>query len=186
MLAVICVYACAGKLSGPAADRSFHVAFFRSPRSTLLLSLSLALAVGTAAGADAAAPAGMRLNDVLAVGTHNSYKLPMPDARLQALAGRDPDLAQALDYAHRPLAEQLRHGARQLELDVNLDPQGGHYAAGSADPDLQRPGFKVLHMPGLDNASGCVRLQQCLQQLRAWSDAHPRHAPTLTHQPPPT
>lgn len=176
MLAVICVYACAGKLSGPAADRSFHVAFLRSPRSALLLLLALVL--GPTAGA-AAAPAGVRLNDVLAVGTHNSYKLPMPDARLQALAGRDPAMAQALDYAHRPLAEQLRHGARQLELDVNFDPQGGHYAAGSADPDLQRPGFKVLHMPGLDNASSCVRLQQCLQQLRAWSDAHPRHAPVL-------
>lgn len=172
MPAVICVYAPAGRLRGPAADRSFHVAFFRRPRSALLLLLALA------AGASAA-PRALRINDVLAVGTHNSYKLPMPEARLQALASQQPDMAQALDYAHRPLAEQLEHGARQLELDVNFDPQGGHYAAGSADPDLQRPGFKVLHMPGLDNASSCTRLLQCLRQLRAWSDAHPRHAPIL-------
>lgn len=172
MPAVICVYAAAGRLRGLEADRSLHVAFSRRRRSTLLLLLALA------AGASAAPPV-LRINDVLAVGTHNSYKLPMPQARLQALAIQQPGMAQALDYAHRPLVEQLQHGARQIELDVNFDPQGGHYAAGSADPDLQRPGFKVLHMPGLDNASSCTRLLQCLRQLRAWSDAHPRHAPIL-------
>ncbi|MBD8643223.1 phosphatidylinositol-specific phospholipase C1-like protein [Stenotrophomonas sp. CFBP 13724] len=164
-------------LAGPAADRLFQVAFSRRPRSALLLLLALGPAA--AAAAAAATPTVLRINDVLAVGTHNSYKLPMPQARLQALAGREPEMAQALDYAHRPLVEQLQHGARQIELDVNFDPQGGHYAAGSADPDLQRPGFKVLHMPGLDNASSCTRLLQCLRQLRAWSDAHPRHAPIL-------
>lgn len=163
-------------LAGPAADRSSHVAYPRRPRSAVHLLLALGTFVAASA---AAAPPTLHVNDVLSIGTHNSYKLPMPDARMQALARREPAMAQALDYAHRPLAEQLQHGARQIELDVNFDPHGGHYAAGSADPDLQRPGFKVLHMPGLDNASSCVRLQQCLQQLRTWSDAHPRHVPIL-------
>lgn len=169
------MYASTGKLGGPAADRSSHVALSRMPRSTLLLLLAL----GPAAGASTATSPALRINDVSSVGTHNSYKLPMPEARMQALAIHQPGMAQALDYAHRPLAEQLQHGARQIELDVNFDPHGGHYAAGSRDPDLQRPGFKVLHMPGLDNASSCPRLLQCLQQLRAWSDAHPRHVPIL-------
>jgi hypothetical protein len=91
----------------------------------------------------------------------------------------DPASADALDYAHRSLHQQLDAGARQLELDVNYDPRGGHYAAGSRDPKLQHPGFKVLHMPGIDNASSCVLLTECLRIIRRWSDAHPHHVPIL-------
>lgn len=47
------------------------------------------------------------------------------------------------------------------------------------DAELQEPGFKVLHMPGTDNASHCLKLVQCLAEVRAWSDAHPRHVPIL-------
>lgn len=121
----------------------------------------------------------LRINDILAIGTHNSYKQPMPAARMAGLQQRNPQMAQALDYAHRPLLEQLDHGARQIELDVNFDPQGGHYAAGSSSAELQQPGFKVLHMPGLDNASSCIQLTACLRILHAWSESHPGHAPIL-------
>lgn len=121
----------------------------------------------------------MRLNDIVAVGTHNSYKLAMPEGHMTAIRQRDPRMADALDYAHRPLREQLDHGARQLELDVNFDPRGGHYAAGDPDPRLQAAGFKVLHMPGLDNSSSCIQLVACLRIIRAWSDLNPGHAPVL-------
>jgi hypothetical protein len=66
-----------------------------------------------------------------------------------------------------------------LEIDVNYDPQGGYYARGSSDPRLQRPGFKVLHIPGIDNSSSCVLLTDCLHMLRDWSDAHPGHLPIM-------
>lgn len=121
----------------------------------------------------------MRLNDISAVGTHNSYKLAMPAETMAKVRSVDPRMADALDYAHRPLVEQLDHGARQLEIDVNYDPKGGHYAAGSTDPKLRQPGFKVLHIPGIDNGSSCVLLTQCLRTIRAWSDAHPGHIPIL-------
>lgn len=121
----------------------------------------------------------MRINDVAVIGTHNSYKLAMPAETMAKLRAANPKMADALDYAHRPLAEQLDAGARQLEIDVNYDPHGRHYARGSSDPKLRLPGFKVLHIPGIDNGSSCVLLTDCLKTIRAWSDAHPRHVPIL-------
>lgn len=129
--------------------------------------------------AAAAAPPPVRMNDISVVGTHNSYKLAMPAETMEKLRAVDPRRADALDYAHRPLAEQLDHGARQLEIDVNYDPRGGHYAKGSSDPKLKLPGFKVLHIPGIDNGSSCVLLTDCLRIVKAWSDAHPDHVPIL-------
>ncbi|QNA84928.1 hypothetical protein G4G27_13675 [Sphingomonas sp. So64.6b] len=153
----------------------------------MILSL-MSLLAADAAQADAR-PAGappvairkgpLRSNDISVVGTHNSYKLAMPAKTMAMVRAMDAKLADALDYAHRPLTEQLDAGARQIEIDVNYDPQGGHYARGSTDPALQRPGFKVLHIPGIDNSSSCVLLTECLTILRRWSDAHPRHVPIL-------
>jgi len=99
--------------------------------------------------------ANLHLNDLAAVGTHNSYKLALPRQIAEAIGER----AAPLDYAHRPLTEQLDAGARQLELDVYADPHGGRFAdparyraAGLAlDAEmvraLQTPGFKVFHAP---------------------------------------
>ncbi|WP_044329980.1 phosphatidylinositol-specific phospholipase C1-like protein [Sphingomonas hengshuiensis] len=127
----------------------------------------------------AAAEAPLRVNDVVMLGTHNSYKLAMPADRMAVLRKADAGSADALDYAHRPLAEQLDAGARQLELDIWYDPKGGLYADGSAEPMMQRPGFKVQHIAGFDNRASCVTLVQCLTILRLWSDAHPGHLPIL-------
>ena len=77
------------------------------------------------------------------------------------------------------LPNKLDAGARQLEIDVNYDPVGGHYARGSSDPKLLRPGFKVLHIPGIDNSSSCVLLTECLTQIRRWSEKHPGHVPIM-------
>ena len=67
-----------------------------------------------AAGGDACAAAWMDhrlgMNDLTAVGTHNSYKLPIPAAELQAMIAVQPGAA-ALDYSHRPLSAQLDAGA---------------------------------------------------------------------------
>lgn len=139
----------------------------------------LVLTLAATASTAAAREEPLRLNDIAVVGTHNSYKQAMPAATMARVRAADPAAADALDYAHRPLAEQLDAGARQLEIDVNYDPRGGHYAAGSNDPKLKQPGFKVLHIPGIDNASACVLLVDCLRAIRAWSDAHPHHVPIL-------
>ncbi|MBM0170355.1 phosphatidylinositol-specific phospholipase C1-like protein [Altererythrobacter sp. C41] len=126
-----------------------------------------------------AAEEPVRINDLVMVGTHNSYKLAMPDERMARLREHDPQAADSLDYAHRPLTEQLDAGARQIELDVYYDPHGDHFAETSDDPALRRPGFKVQHIPGLDDRTSCPTLVQCLAVIKGWSDAHPGHAPIL-------
>ena len=133
----------------------------------------------------------LRLNDVLAIGTHNSYKSAIPERELALLRERAPHAASSLDYAHGPLAKQLDGGARQLELDVYVDAEGGRFAtpigpklAGAALPgdlqaELSRPGFKVLHVPDVDFRSTCARFVTCLASLRQWSDEHRDHIPIL-------
>ncbi|MDX2275246.1 MAG: phosphatidylinositol-specific phospholipase C1-like protein [Hyphomonadaceae bacterium] len=137
--------------------------------------------------------AGVAMNDIQAVGSHNSYKLPIPPAEMALLSLAEPELAQTLDYGHAPLTEQLDLGMRQIELDVYYDPEGGRYAdpllprrlgfmPGTPRIDteaLRRPGFKVAHVQDVDARSSCTLFTACLAQIRAWSDAHPEHAPIL-------
>jgi len=150
------------------------------------------------AGGDACALAWMDsnlgMNDLVAVGTHNSYKLAIPDAELEAMVEVNPGTV-GLDYGHRPLAEQLDAGARQIEIDVLNDPEGGRYAhplsalaragAGAARVSpafalaMAQPGFKTLHMPDVDFRSSCPTFIDCLTEISVWSRAHPDHAPIL-------
>ncbi|MBI2924947.1 MAG: phosphatidylinositol-specific phospholipase C1-like protein [Verrucomicrobia bacterium] len=139
--------------------------------------------------------AGIRLNEVQVIGTHNSYHLRAHDSLLALIAKVNPATARELDYSHRPLPEQFsRLGIRQIELDIYADPQGGLFAeprgvkraaeAGlppvpSHDPEgrLRRPGFKVLHVPDVDFASSALTLVDALRQVRDWSAQHPSHFP---------
>ncbi len=137
----------------------------------------LALTAPLAMARPSAAP--LRLNDISVIGTHNSYKQAMPATTMAAIRAMSVPIAESLDYAHRPLVEQLDAGARQLELDVNYDPRGGHYARRSSDPALLKPGFKVLHIAGIDNASSCVLLTDCLRIIAGWSARHPQAVPIM-------
>lgn len=131
----------------------------------------------------------LRVNDLFTVGTHNSYKLALPSAAYSLMASVNPKGTATLDYAHKALTAELDAGARQIEIDVVYDPEGGRYAhprivdlTGEAlDPAwvaaMKQPGFKVMHIPDYDFRSSCITFQQCLGIVRAWSDAHPRHAP---------
>ena len=133
----------------------------------------------------------LKLNDLVTVGTHNSYKTELPEAVLALVRAAAPDHADEIDYRHRPLSEQLDAGARQLEIDVYYDPQGGRFldpaglrAAGIAlDPTrraaLAEPGFKVMHIQDIDVLSSCVTLRTCLGIVRRWSLAHSGHAPIM-------
>lgn len=123
----------------------------------------------------------LRLNQIQVVGSHNSYHR-RPQGRL---ARAFP--IEAWQYDHLPLDEQFEtQGVRQIELDVYADPLGGMYAspAGPARtgdpfdvPELDTPGFKVLHVQDLDFQSNCWTFVDCLETVRDWSDAHPGHVP---------
>uniref|UniRef100_B0T0P4 Acid phosphatase n=1 Tax=Caulobacter sp. (strain K31) TaxID=366602 RepID=B0T0P4_CAUSK len=150
-----------------------------------MLSLLLALVA-----ADPIA-ATVRMNDLLAVGTHNSYKQAVPPEEMAAMVAATGQGALALDYGHRPLAEELDAGARQLELDVVRDPEGGRFAKPATAfgkgvvptpawaAAMAKPGYKVLHMQDVDFRSTCWTFVACLTQIGTWSKAHPDHAPIL-------
>ncbi len=133
----------------------------------------------------------LHINDLLSVGTHNSYKTAIPDAEMAQLRARSKRGAIVLDYAHRPLEEELNDGARQLELDVYIDAEGGRFADplgprtlgqhldAAAAAEFAKPGFKVMHIPDFDFRSTCTRFVACLQTVKAWSDAHPDHIPIV-------
>lgn len=133
----------------------------------------------------------LRLNHLQVLGSHNSYHVEGAPALLEAIADFSADLAKTLQYDHPPLPEQFdAQGIRQIELDVFADPEGGLYAhpvglglvTGDPDariPELDVPGFKVLHVQDIDFESTCRTFVDCLRQVRAWSEAHPWHAPLM-------
>ncbi|MGZ3344734.1 MAG: phosphatidylinositol-specific phospholipase C1-like protein [Caulobacteraceae bacterium] len=180
---------CAGGSGWPAAAFAGLVLALAGPHAAL---------AGCAAGLDldrpdCGAPADLRLNDMQAAGSHNSYKRAIPEPEMALIRSRSPRWGIGLDYAHPPLGQQLDLGLRQFEIDVVYDPQGGLYAhpmlpaltAGKPgsepyDPEgMSAPGFKVLHVPDVDVRSHCATFVRCLTRIRVWSDAHPGHAPIM-------
>ena len=138
--------------------------------------------------------ASLRLNQIQVIGTHNSYHAGFAPSEARFMQQQNPKAFEALDYSHPTLDVQLDHGVRQLEIDVYADAKGGRFAhpaitqmvadAGlPADPpldpghDFDKPGFKVMHVVGIDQRSSCKTLVACLTVVRTWSLAHPDHLP---------
>ncbi len=134
-------------------------------------------------------------NDIQVLGSHNSYKEAIDSELFSLLLElRDPTRIRTLEYEHPSLSEQLDLGLRKLELDVFYDLQRlsspnpflglSLLAERGLEPDrpfdpepLSESGFKVLHVQDLDFRTNCVTLRSCLEELREWSDRHPRHLP---------
>ncbi|QJE98380.1 Ca2+-dependent phosphoinositide-specific phospholipase C [Luteolibacter luteus] len=136
----------------------------------------------------------VRLNQIQAIGSHNSYHVAAPRELLDTVVKFNKD-AKAWDYTHPPLTEQLDMGVRQFELDIFADSKGGLFSKPSMlnvakmagaknltfDPDgkLAKPGFKVLHIPDIDCWSNAPVLKDALAEMKAWSDQHPQHLPIM-------
>lgn len=144
------------------------------------------------AGAISPDPGGsVRINQIQVVGTHNSYHLEAPPAEADLRRAAAPVLQLGLEYEHPALSTQFGSQAiRQIELDLHADPAGGYYSNPAIRPvagegplpasDLavmNQPGTKVLHAADVDYHSSCLTLVLCLQQVKAWSEAHPGHVP---------
>jgi hypothetical protein len=159
---------------------------------------ALLLAIGASANCQQSNMAGqdniVHLNQIQVIGSHNSYHAGFAPSERKYLARKNPKALRSLDYHHAPLGDQLSGGVRQVEIDVFADPNGGRFAhpavvrnvaaAGlPADPDfdpqheMDKPGFKVMHVQDLDERSTCHTFVACLNDVRTWSQAHPRHIP---------
>jgi hypothetical protein len=143
-------------------------------------------------GLEGCGPApGPRLNQFQVLGTHNSYHLQAVPPLFDLIYDFSPAIAMTLEYSHLPLDEQLEtEGIRQVELDVFADPDGGLYASpyglreitgdpAATIPELEAPGFKVLHVQDIDYNTNCQTFVECLQTIKSWSDAHPDHMPIM-------
>ena len=136
----------------------------------------------------------VRINQVQVIGSHNSYHAGFAPSEHKLMEMKSPKVLRSLDYKHAPLADQLTGGVRQVEIDIYADPQGGKFAhpaivqmvaaAGlPADPDfdpqheMEKPGFKVMHVQDLDERVTCHTFVACLTAVRDWSKQHPRALP---------
>lgn len=165
-----------------------------------MITALLAAAAVAATGCDLERPSGapgctrqavdaLPMTALQAIGTHNSYKQAIAPAEMTLLRAASPRTADSLDYSHPSLTAQLDAGARQLELDLVRDPEGGRWArplglrmAGGGDYDagpMMAPGLKVMHVPDIDYRSVCATFRACLEEVRAWSDRNPDHLPLL-------
>ncbi|RNL52107.1 phosphatidylinositol-specific phospholipase C1-like protein [Pedobacter jejuensis] len=129
------------------------------------------------------------INQIQVIGSHNSYKQAINLALFKMIKLTDSNAANSLDYEHISMPEQLDMGLRNLEIDVYADEKGGKYAhprgfdmiKGQPEFDtngeLNKPGFKVLHVPDLDFRSSALTFKLALLQLKKWSEANPQHTP---------
>jgi hypothetical protein len=138
-------------------------------------------------------PSDIRMNQLQVLGSHNSYHTGIDPELFAYLRQHYGPRMDGLEYSHLPIEQQLDLGLRALEIDVVYDPQGGlyahpmglkierenHLAGPPYDPDglMNKPGFKVIHVPDIDFRSNVYTLQQELAILKKWSDAHPNHLP---------
>ncbi|HEV2486628.1 MAG TPA: phosphatidylinositol-specific phospholipase C1-like protein [Terracidiphilus sp.] len=162
-------------------------------KSVLLPSLTLCFVLN-ALPACAQQNKQPRINEIQVIGTHNSYHAGFAPSAARLWQEKNPRAFDSLDYRHQPLDQQFNSGVRQIELDVFADSIGGRYAhpTGPAmiaaanlppDPDfdpngvMAKPGFKVMHMQDIDYRSTCQPFTACLELVRRWSHAHPKHIP---------
>jgi hypothetical protein len=131
----------------------------------------------------------VRLNQIQALGTHNSYHVQARPVLFDALVDFLPELI-SLEYTHIPLDQQFAtQGIRQIELDVFADPAGGLYANRpilalfgddpAGPPEMLEPGMKVLHVQDIDFETTCTTLVGCLRVIKRWSDGQRGHLPIM-------
>ena len=157
-------------------------------------SVVAAGASGVAQTSEAAQDKVVHVNQVQVIGSHNSYHTGFAPSEHKFMEMKYPKALRSLDYKHAPLGDQLTGGVRQVEIDIYADPKGGKFAhpaivkmvaaAGlPADPDfdpnheMDKPGFKVMHVQDLDERVSCHTFVKCLSDVRDWSKQHPRALP---------
>ncbi len=182
---VVGVAACGGSDEG-------NSALVSDPTTVASTIAAPTTAVPTTVAATTTVPAEeVDINHLQVIGSHNSYHLIPEPVLFDGIAALSAELAASIEYSHVTLTEQLGdHGIRQFELDVFADPDGGLFAnraanpvvgleAASGLPELDEPGFKVLHTQDFDYGTNCLTLVLCLEEIRDWSAANPNHIPIM-------
>lgn len=138
----------------------------------------------------------LKINQIQVIASHNSYRKrtykPLYDMVVdfynQGALPQDLN-PQGWDYTHGPLPEQFgAFGMRGVELDIYEDAQGGRFAnrgglvlldedPASGIPELDQPGYKLIHIPDFDYNTNYYSFVAALQAIKGWSDKNPNHVP---------
>lgn len=103
----------------------------------------------------------LRYNELQVVATHNSYNLAPTWLQTEVIRLVEPGEADALQYAHATLTEQLDAGIRSFELDARWDGER----------------FWSVHVPLVGNRATAPDLALGLEEIALWSARHPDHLP---------
>ena len=140
----------------------------------------------------------LRMNEIQVIASHNSYRQMTTDTvylfLLSVAALIPPEYDPVtLDYNHVSIPEQFNnYPVRGLEIDVYNDPVGGAFSTrhinsyvgldtNSNIPELDPPGFKVLHIKDVDYNTHYYTFKQALIAIRNWSLTHPNHIPLFVN-----
>ncbi|MEJ5050765.1 phosphatidylinositol-specific phospholipase C1-like protein [Chryseobacterium culicis] len=134
----------------------------------------------------------LKINEIQVIGSHNSYKKAILPEVYHYLSQKDTlNVLPRIQYEHIPIPQQLDLGLRNLEIDVYADSQGGKYAhpkildlvktSEPFDPEgkMKKPGYKMIHVTDIDYQTWYYTLEDCLKDLKKWSDQHPDHDPVF-------
>lgn len=132
----------------------------------------------------------LKINEIQVIGSHNSYKKAILPEVYSYLAKKDSLHAlPRIQYEHIAIPKQLDLGLRNLEIDVYADSRGGKYAHPKIldlvktvepfDPEgkMKKPGYKMIHITDIDYQTWYYTLEDCLKDLKKWSELHPDHDP---------
>jgi hypothetical protein len=132
------------------------------------------------------------LNEIQMIGSHNSYKQALNPKVLALITKENAKKAAQINYSHPSLVKQLQLGLRHFEIDIVKDKFGGKFSYPKAEAlikqtiltpeerkQLDKPGFKVMHIPDLDFSSHCILFKSCLEQLNGFTKQNPEHLPII-------
>lgn len=103
----------------------------------------------------------LRYDELQVVATHNSYNLAPTWLQTEVIRLVEPGEADALQYAHPTLTEQLDAGIRSFELDARWDGER----------------FWSVHVPLVGNRATAPDLALGLEEIALWSQRNPDHLP---------
>ena len=111
----------------------------------------------------------VRINEIAVIGTHNSYQMTETDANrimMKLLSFITfGALQDKTDFEMDTFTQQLEHGVRKLELDIETAVDDGNIS------------FVVSHIPVIENVSSAYDFTKALEEIALWSDNNPGHLP---------
>ncbi len=119
---------------------------------------------------DEAIKNGVKYNELIFLGTHNSYQMsatPEYKELYNVLSDMTFGILdrELVEFEMDSLTEQLDLGIRNLEIDIETIDKKGDVS------------FIVTHNPLYDNTTSCYDFELALEEIKLWSDNNPGHLP---------